>query len=409
MNKYIKLALLFALAMTTACNNEEKGLVDGIGDNACNAVYMGNLNSSGVVSVLASDAEGASFSVTPRLAAAANEPIEVTVEVDVETLNEYNKRNNLSVRPIQTSDVFFTDVDGKESVGKITTTIKPGDITALISARIKSLDPAKYPYDGRYAIPVKITDTKGGLKLLSSPVHTIASLNRKITTSVMHLIEPGGGGYTQRFWPKTPYQQEMSEWTLQYIAQFQNLSRSNQTTASLSSGKGFYNRISTGAGLQVKSENRDGVDTWTNKPINAEEWVHVSYVYRKAGIVGKLSVFVNGELQKTFTTSLLYITSDKDAGWGFGNENLKDFYLREVRFWSRALTAAEIQDKYYLPENADAPGLEACFPMSRDFYDEATKTFTDITGKWQWKIRDNATYEIIDKVVFPAKALTIEP
>lgn len=406
MKKYIKLCMLLSLAV--ACNNEDKGLVDGIGDNACNAVYMGNSNSAGVVAVLASDTDGASFSITPRLAAKHTDPIEVTLEVDLETLNDYNQKNRLSVRPIDPKDVFFADVNGNESVGKITTVIKPGDINSLVTGRIKNLDPEKYPYDGRYAIPVKITDVRGGLDLLPSPVYTITNLNRKIKTSVFHLKTVNNNDYTQRFMPKTPYTEELEEWTMQYIAQFNDLTKNNQTTASLS-GKGFYNRISTNLGLQIKSEGRDGEDTWTGKPVKSGEWLHVSYVYRKSGLVGRLAVYVNGELQKEFTTSLLYLDNQPRSGWGFGNENLPDFYLREIRFWSRALTPAEIQDKYYLPEDPKAEGLEAYFPMTRESYDEANQTFLDLTGKWKWEIRPNTTWEFVDNVVFPAKSLKIEP
>lgn len=411
MKKYITLGLLIAL--TSACSTDDnKGLVDGIGGEAANGVYMSNANASGVLSVLASDTEGASFVVTPRIATAVNEPIVVTLEVDTATLAAYNKANGLSTRPVLPEDVEFTNAEGETAKGKITATIKPGEYKSTVTSRLVSLDPKKYPYDGRYAIPVKITEAEGPLCVLSSPVSTVVNLNRKIKTSVMHLKYFRSNDYTQRFMPKVPYSgEEMSEWTVQYIALFKNLRRSNMTSASLSGGHGFYNRISKDSGLQAKTEGRDGVDTWTNKALNENEWLHVSYVYRKSGLVGRLSIYVNGELQKTFTTSLLYVDAADNAGWGFGNENVYDFYLREFRFWSRALTPAEIQDKLYLPENANSEGLEACFPMSREYYDAKEGVFLDITGKWKWQINEPAqkAYEIVDNVVFPAKTLVIEP
>lgn len=402
--KYCILIPLFASCSVL----DEEGLADGVGGNPSNAVYMGNVNQTGVIAVLASDQEGASFAITPRLANATDVPVTVTVEVDVATLEKYNEENGLNVRPVSPEDIHFVNAEGEEGTGKISATINPGNIVATIEGRLKSLDATKYPYDGRYAIPVKITDVKGPLKLLSSPVSTIVNLNRKIKTSVFHMKTPGGGGYTMRFAPKVPYKQEMSEWTFQYIGQFDNIHGNNQTTGSLSSSAGFYNRISKTGGLQIKSEGRDGPDTWTNKPVNEGEWLHVSYVYRKNGLVGKLSVYVNGELQKTFTTSLLYIDDKEGSGWGFGNSNVSRYYLREVRYWNRALTAAEIQDKYYLPEDPSANGLEAYFPMTIDSYDEDGKTFTDLTGKWTCTINDGSDYEIIDHVVFPAKKLQIE-
>ncbi|WP_420187208.1 LamG-like jellyroll fold domain-containing protein [Bacteroides pyogenes] len=408
-NIYTTLKYCILIPLLASCSVlDEDGLADGVGGNPSNAVYMGNVNRTGVIAVLASDQDGASFAITPRLANATDVPVTVTVEVDVATLEKYNEENGLNVRPVSPEDIRFVNAEGEVGTGKISATIKPGNIVATIEGRLMSLDATKYPYDGRYAIPVKITDVKGPLKLLSSPVTTIVNLNRKIKTSVFHMRAPGGGGYTMRFAPKVPYKEEMSEWTFQYIAQFNNIHGNNQTTGSLSSSAGFYNRISKTAGLQVKSEGRDGVDTWTNKPVNEGEWLHVSYVYRRSGLVGKLSVYVNGELQKTFTTSRLYIDNKEGSGWGFGNENVRDYYLREVRYWNRALTGAEILDKYYLPEDPQANGLEAYFPMTKESYDEKSKTFTDLTGKWTWTIRENADYEITEDVVFPAQKLKIE-
>lgn len=83
-------------------------------------------------------------------------------------------------------------------------------------------------------------------------------------------------------------------------------------------------------------------------------------MYRDAGLAGKVSFYINGKLHHTFTTSPLEVEKE---GWGFGNSNLSNYYLREVRFWNRALTS-EILDKYYLPEPANSPGLEACFPFT---------------------------------------------
>lgn len=410
MKKYNLSIICFALTLAAAVSCaplDEKGLADGIGGDAENAVFMGNENSSGTISVLASDDNGASFSVMPRLARPASEPVEVTVTVDNATLEAYNQVNHLSVRPINADDIIFTDADGKESKGKITTTIKQGELYAPISVRLAALSAEKYPYDGRYAVPMKITDVKGPYQLLSSPLTTIVNLNRKIKTSVIHLITPASDGYTQRFKPNTPYPEEMTEWTLQYIAQFNRITGNNQTTGSMM-GRELYTRISKDLGLQMKTENRDGVDTWTGKPVKEGEWLHVSYVYRKNGLVGNLSIYINGELQKTFVTSLLYLINNPDAGWAFGNSNVSDVYLRELRFWSRALSVAEIMDKYYLPEDAKAPGLEAYFPMTRESFDTETNTFKDLTGKWTWEIQEGSQFEIVDNVVFPATQLTIE-
>ena len=154
------LALSVLLASCSA--DENVGLAKGVGGNAGNAVYMGNKNASGVISVLASDTEGATFSVTPRLAVATDKDVQVTVEVDPATLAAYNKANNLNVTAISPDDVVFTAEDGSQSKGKVTATIKAGEVLAVVSGKLVSLDTEKYPYGGRYAIPVKITHVGQG-------------------------------------------------------------------------------------------------------------------------------------------------------------------------------------------------------------------------------------------------------
>ncbi len=72
---------------------------------------------------------------------------------------------------------------------------------------------------------------------------------------------------------------------------------------SIQSGTGdFYTRITNDKGIQIKN-GRDGDDTWTNKPLSNGKWLNISLVHRNAS---SISVYVNGELQKTFETSPIY-------------------------------------------------------------------------------------------------------
>lgn len=407
--KNILLSTLALIPFFSACN-----LADGIGDDVQNTIggkdanvaYMSSIQGSQAVGVLASD-EGFTQVVTPRLAAPAAEDIKVTVTVDAAALEAYNKVNNLALLPIKPEDLILTNSDGVEGKGQVEATIKKGALSTPVIVKMTSINPEKYPYSAKLAAPISIASASNGVKVLSDPKSAFITLNRKIVTSVLHVERSNGNGYTMQFAPVEDYKSP-NEWTFQYIVQVQNIHGNNQTLGSLGGGHGFYNRVSKTGGLQCKSEGRDGNDTWTNKPVNEKEWLHVSYVYRQNGLAGNLSFYVNGVLQKTFTTSSMMI--EKNAGWGFGNSMVSDYYLREVRFWNRALSEAEIRDRYYLPETKDAPGLVACFPLTRESYDEETKAFKDIMGNWKWSITSSkgADWEFTDHVVFPAKALTIE-
>src|SRR3712207_9181285 len=104
---------------------------DGIRDigvtgvQTCALPILGNANQTGVIAVLASDQDGASFAVTPRLASTTDVPVTVTVEVDVATLEKYNEENGLSVKSVSPEDIRFVNAEGEEGMGKISATIKP--------------------------------------------------------------------------------------------------------------------------------------------------------------------------------------------------------------------------------------------------------------------------------------------
>lgn len=397
---YILIAgLVLALATFSACN-----IADGKGNELeLNAIYMSNANSAGTVAVLASD-DGFNQVVTPRLAEPTDTDVKVTIAVDKKTLEDFNKAYNLTLMPIEAEDIVLTNSEGVEGRGEVVATIKKGELLTRVAVNMPTLDSEKYPFSAKLGVALVIKDASDNMPILSSPRSTIITLNRKIKTSVLHVQEPLVDGYSLHIHPHRDYD-ELTEWTFQFILQVNNIHGHNQTTGSLRGSSGFYNRISQSAGFQCKSEGRDGSDTWTNKPINEGEWLHVSYVYRDAGLAGKMSFYINGELHHTFTTSLMEV---EEEGWGFGNTNLENYYLREVRFWNRALTEAEILDKYYLPEPATSPGLEACFPFTRETYDEENDTFLDICGNWRIDMTGRVRFNIVDDVVFPAESLLVE-
>lgn len=371
---------------------------------AKNAVYLRNSSPSGVVSVVAKIA-GVSHNVILSLASPAQKDVSVTLSVDKEPLEKYNKANGFSYTSINPEDVSFkTDNDTEGENGTITVTIPKGGTTAGITISVGVLDNNKYPTTQRYAIPIKVVKTDSEYPILSNANFTIIKLDREISTSVFHFISFDKGGYTQTFKPKDASKvNTLKEFTFQYIAQFDQLTGNNQTTASNSHG--FYNRISKNSGLQIKSEGRDGADTWTNVPVSSGRWFHVSYVYRDFVNYGKLEVYQDGSLAKTFTTSPMSLG---EKGWGFGNENLDYFYLREIRIWDRALTPAEILDMYDLPIDPETKGLISYFPMTRESYDEAKGGFQDLTGNWVWEMQDGVKWEFVDNVLIPSDRVTIQ-
>lgn len=396
MKKYILLVL--SIGLLTACD-----MVSGEGDGADNAVYMGNTNSSGVISMVVSDAEGGTAIVTPRLANLTDEPVEVTIAIDEKYLNEYNAKSGLKLEPVAADDFVFITKGGKESHGKATVVIESGQYNASVEVKIPMVDEEKYPYSKRFAIPLTITNSSN-YKILSSPKSTIIRLSRKIVTSVAKFSRGGSIALVPNEALRTP----MSEWTMQVSLQFPGLSGSNQTTMSIQSGTGdFYTRIRADKGIQLK-HGRDGEDTWTQKPLSVNKWLHLSFVYKNSS---QVSIYVNGELLKTFITSPIYFSNQKKCCLFIGNTTYTGVYIREARMWSKALTEGEIVDKEYLPQDPKDPDLIMYMPFTKEEGDE----MKELTGNWEisdfrsldiWD-EDPAKITYIENVLFPTEELTI--
>lgn len=392
MKKYISYVL--SICLLAACDfvNEE-------GSGSDNAVYMGNSNSSGVISMTVSNEKGGGAIVTPRLANLAEEPVQVTVALDEQILQDYNKKAGLELKPVAAEDFVFVTRDGRESHGEVTVTIEKGQFETSLEVKMASVDEGKYPYSGRFAIPLVITKASK-YSLLSSPKSTIVRLNRQLTTSVARYVNAGSYILT----PKIPFAEPMSEWTLQMSAIYPSLTHSNTTTISMTGRPGggeFYTRIHGTTGIQVKN-GRDGEDTWTHKKLSTNVWLHISYVYKDASI----SVYVNGELQKRFETSPIYLGPTANSAWLIANGTYSNVYIREVRFWKKALTEGELIDKLYLPQDPQDPNLLMYMPFTKT----DQKDPEELTGNWTisyWG-SEKPRVEYIDNVLFPADKLEIK-
>ena len=396
MIKYI-LGLL-SICLITACD-----MGNSEGEAADNAVFMGNSNTNGVVSMMVSDTEGGHAVITPRLANITDEPVEVTISIDEALLNNYNKKYGLSLEPISADDFVLVTKDGKESHGSITAVIEKGQFNTSVEIIIPTIDNTKYPYSKRFAIPLSITSSSK-YKVLSSPKSTIIRINRKLITSVGY-FERGG---SIALVPNDALREEMANWTMQVSLWFPTLNNDNQTTMSIQSGTGdFYTRINGLDGIQLK-HGRDGDDTWTHKQIKTKKWINLTYVHKNGSSV---DVYINGELQKTFTTSPIYFSKQKKCCLFIGNTTYRGVYIREARMWNRALTEGEIIDKEYLPQDPNDRELIMYMPFTKT----EDGNMKELTGNWEisdfrslgiWD-EDPAKISYVENVMFPAEDLVI--
>lgn len=398
MKKYILLAL--SVGVLTACD-----LADGEGKGADNAVYMGNANSSGVISMVVSDATGGSAVITPRLANITDEPVEVTIALDKEYLAAYNQAAGLNLEPVEAEDFVLVTQDGKESRGSATVVIEKGQFNASVEVKMPMVDETKYPYSKRFAIPLSITHASN-YQVLSSPKSTLIRLSRQLVTSVAKFTRGGSIALV----PKDEFREPMSNWTMQVSMMFPSLGNSNQTIMSIQSGTGdFYTRIHGETGIQFK-HGRDGDDTWTQKPLATNKWLNITFVHRNSS---EMSIYVNGELQKTYQSAPIHFSNNPKCCLFIGNTTYTGVYIREARMWNRALTEGEIVDKEYLPQDISDPDLIMYMPFTK----VEGNGMEELTGNWTisnfrdldiWD-EDPAALTYIENVLFPSEELVIIP
>jgi hypothetical protein len=124
-------------------------------------------------------------------------------------------------------------------------------------------------------------------------------------------------------------------------------------------------------------------------PYESEEWVHISLVHNG----GILQVFQNGEIvgevesgatqqPSTGALPILHlggIINNAERNWTFEGE------IDEVRLWSRALSAEEIQADLYRILAGDEDGLAAYYQMSDG---EGLALTDDSVNNWNGTLRD---------------------
>lgn len=369
---------------TTSCD-----YVDGEGGKSKNAVYMETPNNKGIINFMVEEKGGTAY-LTPRLANMESNSVDVRVEYNADVLKKFNEENNTSYEALPASAFKMVNEDGKDFSEAADVTINPGGVSARLKIVIDSLSSKEYPTNKKYAIPFAITSATG-YDVISSQKTAILLINRSIITSIGRFV---GGGDGIRISPVGLKQTE--EWTIQMSAIYSTLTRGNLTTAYLGGVTGaFYTRINNTAGIQVKN-GRDGEDTWTQLPLSAGKWLHITYVYKNK----RLSVYVNGKIQKTFDTSSIFLTPTTTLT--IGNGGYRNDYVREVRLWDKALSETEINDYMYLPMDPSTPHLVTYLPFTKEAGLKDLKAPEGTNN-----VVTEAKIDFVENVKFPAEELLI--
>lgn len=381
-SKYWIALISLSCLLLTGCD-----YADGEGEDSPNAVYMETPDNKGVLPFVL-EPEGGTISITPRLANITGQNVKIRLEYDTSVLDNYNKVNATSYTALPASAFKLISEGQEEKTGSLEVEVAKGDFATQALVKVGKLDEEEFPNSEKYVIPLSITSASA-YTLIPSQRSVLLILNRPLITSVALV-----SGYL-KFKPVNVWSQP--EWTIQMSALYSSLTRTNQTTASISNwaGSEFYTRINATTGIQVKN-GRDGDDTWTQVPLAPHKWLHISYVHKD----NTVTVYVNGRVHKVFPTGAIWMT---DESWiQVGNDGYNNDYLRELRFWSKALSESEINDMLYTPVSPDTPHLEAYLPLTKEAgtKDVVAPEGTDnvvATGK----------FEYVENVKFPSDDLVI--
>ncbi|MBR8713386.1 LamG-like jellyroll fold domain-containing protein [Porphyromonas levii] len=419
MKRIIFLSLsLLSMCFVAACTH----LADGTGDSPYldkeqgtdNGAYMENIDKTGYVEAYVPTGKGGFATITPRIAAPIDKDVTIKVIADPTVVASNPTAVNIKAKGIPAKDVVFIGQDGAEHKGEITVTIPKGSVAAPIKCGVSELNPDNYPFRDKWAVGVRIISVDGSVPLLSEPLSTVIKFNREVRV-VTSVAEVTLGGWGLNILTNEPFTKEWDEWTIQMSVVFRYLSHNNISTGwflDAAPGSSMYTRIHSTKGIQIKSLH-EREDSWTNKPLNTNEWINISYVYTRDGGAGKMKVYVDDELQNELvTTPISFAVNSTNTGWSIGNSNWKQNYLREVRIWNKALSQAEIKENLELPMELDTDGLVMYMPCTKEYFDEETGLPKVAKGNWRVekpkKEGDRTKFNFIDNVVFPNKKVVIE-
>lgn len=418
MKKIIKFATLALCIGIVGCQDklDVTDGVAGIGSNNPSgaAAYMntplGTININKAI-------EGGATEVEVRLASVPNSDVKITVTTE-DFFDAYNKENKTKYRILPTNMYELYESGNPNNVstnGVITVTVKQGSIAAKVGVRVKPLDDEKFPVAVKYAVPLRIA-ASSATKILSNN-KSVITFNRPFKTSVAEIKQ--GNNFSVALDPEIP---NVDEFTIQGHFMFSNWKRIthdwNQSLINFRGGAGsnwWYTRVGKNS-LQVKDLDADGDATHINQEVKLNTWYQISFVYKE----NNLRVYVNGKLAKTFVRPNLRFVKGEGGAIAVGNSgnaDSRDYRIREVRVWNRALTEAEINADLYLPVDPNSEGLLVYLPLNKktgfknqtkynnkvSFGKEGHNPKTDNPLK-----EEDITVEWTENVKFPAEGLVIE-
>ncbi|MFJ1328824.1 DUF1735 and LamG domain-containing protein [Capnocytophaga canimorsus] len=355
------------------------------------------LDSKSVDDIRVKDEEGSlkDTEIKVRIANPMDKDTYYRVSIDEALLAKFNQENGVDYQnlPKENFEMSYTDINKVTKVGSSFEVLIPkGKIVSAgkLSIKIKSMKNAQgviLPVFNVYALSVKMEPKDSKTIAQADKKNSLFVIRRSFVTPVAHWSPSdafhaiyGKDTGKQEAGKESLYDDiEINEWTLQYSFALTRLKDNwglmyenprHNTMSTLwntvqSDGK-FLLRYGAAATLNfntAKGKNFKFEAAGTN-PI-AEKWYHVAMTYKTIDGRPFLKMYINGELMFDSPSPLIV---KKFPLVCFGN-GVTEGYVRELRFWSKALTQGQVIASQYSVKT-DTDGLELYVPFNEIPYEE---------------------------------------
>lgn len=351
--------------------------------------------------------------IRARIANPMNEDSYYRISLDDAFIREYNQKNNSDYESLPSNNIEMSyTLNGKTQTGtSMDLLVLKGKVEpeGKLTIKIKSMEDAsgeELPLVNSYALAVKMTPTDSRTIQQGDKKNAMFIVRRSFKTKVaqisgraFHMIYGKDTG-AQVAGKEYDKEVKLEEWTMQYSFAIKTMNDNwglmyenprNSTASKLwntvQGDRKFMLRY--GAAAVLKFETPAGKDfqyqVAGNNP-TADKWHHMAMVYKNVEGRPRLYIYVNGELM--FDSPSPVIVNDFPLVC-FGNGRT-DGYVREIRFWSKALTQGQVASTQYFVK-PDSDGLELYVPFNEQPWEEIDQTYEDAPHRKMRVIKNAST------------------
>lgn len=383
-------ALLGAVVMAMAsCSNLPKIAAEGELHHV--VAYIEELGSSTTQS-FSVDEQGGYMDITARISENPKEQHAFVVKVEPELLEQYNKENNTSFEmlPAENYDLEWLASDGTvKATGKsVTVNLKQGEYGSTVRLHVKKMSTTVASEEGEteqmlptyknYVIPVALASapSDANLSIQSKAYKGLFFLNRKFSAKALHLNGRQGIEMIYLKDVEEPIEEEINftEWTYQVFVKFDYIGPENIGWAWFSPRSGHapwgYHCLYGPSGFTFfdpsggkRSFNQSDFKDFAFEP---NKWYNLAMTCKNKGTEQvEVKFYVDAKLAMAYTFPGQTLPRPRAF---IGNSAFRGF-IRDYRFWQRALTGGEIRETMWAV-NPNAEGLLIYMPFNGNFNNE---------------------------------------